>query len=64
MSYDTCLKTLLANDLSKVNNIVLIHLSNDNSNAHDFQEGIRKATGKTIHVADRGIIIPFNKTPF
>jgi phosphoribosyl 1,2-cyclic phosphodiesterase len=64
MSYETCLKTLLANDLSKVNNIVLIHLSNDNSNAINFQEGIRKATGKTTHVADNGIVINFNKTPF
>jgi phosphoribosyl 1,2-cyclic phosphodiesterase len=64
LSFETCLKTLLANDLSKVNNIVLIHLSNDNSNALDFQEGIRKATGKTIHVADNGIVIDFNKTPF
>ena len=26
MSYDTCKETLLANDLSEVNNIVLIHL--------------------------------------
>ncbi|MDR3272775.1 MAG: MBL fold metallo-hydrolase [Flavobacteriaceae bacterium] len=64
MSYETCLKTLLANDLSKVNNIVLIHLSNDNSNALDFQEGIRKETGKTTHIADKGIVIELNKTPF
>jgi phosphoribosyl 1,2-cyclic phosphodiesterase len=64
MSYETCLKTLLANDLSKVNNIVLIHLSNDNSNALDFQEGVRKATGKTTHVADKGLVMDFNKTPF
>ena len=64
LSYETCLKTLLANDLSKVNNIVLIHLSNDNSNAVDFQQGIRKATGKTTHVADKGLVINFNKTPF
>jgi len=64
MSYETCLKTLLANDLSKVNNIILIHLSNDNSNALDFQKGIQKATGKTTHIADKGMEILFNKTPF
>jgi phosphoribosyl 1,2-cyclic phosphodiesterase len=64
MSYETCLKTLQANDLKAVNNIVLIHLSNDNSNALDFQEGIRNATGKTTHVADKGVVIDFNKTPF
>jgi phosphoribosyl 1,2-cyclic phosphodiesterase len=63
MSYETCLEALLANDLSKVNNIVLIHLSNDNSNAVEFQEGIRKATCKTTRVADKGMVLNFNKTP-
>jgi len=64
MSFDTCKETLLANDLSAVNNIVLIHLSNGNSNACEFQKGIHKATGKTVHVADRGMTLSFNKTPF
>jgi phosphoribosyl 1,2-cyclic phosphodiesterase len=64
MSYDTCLKALLANDLSAVNNIVLIHLSDRNSNAKEFEDGIREATGKTVHVASKGMILEFNKTPF
>ena len=64
MSYDTCLKTLQANDLRAVNNIVLIHLSDGNSNAVEFQQGIRDATGKTVHVAENGMCISFNKTPF
>ncbi|MDR1562293.1 MAG: MBL fold metallo-hydrolase [Dysgonamonadaceae bacterium] len=65
MSYDTCIKTLLANDLRAVNNIVLIHLSNSNSHAQqEFKEGIRKATGKTVHIADSGLELSFNKTPF
>jgi phosphoribosyl 1,2-cyclic phosphodiesterase len=64
MSYDTCLEALQANDLSKVNNIVLIHLSDGNSNAAEFREGIHRATGKTVHVADKGMKIEFNKTPF
>lgn len=64
MSYDTCQETLLANDLSGVNNIVLIHLSNGNSNAADFQKGIYEATGKTVHIADKGMVLNFNKTPF
>jgi len=51
MSYDTCLETLLANDLSAVNNIVLIHLSERNSDAAAFQQGIEEATGKKVHVA-------------
>lgn len=64
LSYENCLKTLLANDISKVNNIVLIHLSDGNSYASEFQKGIQKATGKTTHIADKGMIINFNKTPF
>lgn len=64
MSYETCQETLLANDLSAVNNIVLIHLSNGNSNAVDFQKGIHEATGKTVHIADKGMVLNFNKTPF
>ena len=64
MSYETCVETLLANDLSAVNNIVLIHLSDGNSNACEFQQGIHEATGKTVHVAKKDMTINFNKTPF
>lgn len=64
MSYGTCRETLLANDLSKVNNIVLVHLSADNSNAADFVQGIREATGKNVVAATTGLDISFNKTPY
>lgn len=64
MSYDTCLSTLKANDLTEVHNIVLIHLSDGNSNALEFEEGIREATGKAVHVAKKGMTINFGKTPF
>jgi phosphoribosyl 1,2-cyclic phosphodiesterase len=64
LSFDTCLEMLLANNLSAVNNIVLIHLSDGNSNAVEFQQGIHEATGKTVHVATKGMILNFNKIPF
>lgn len=65
MSLETCKKTLLANDLSKVQNIVLIHLSDGNSNAAEFKRVIEGATGKKVEVADEGVIIKnFNKTAF
>jgi phosphoribosyl 1,2-cyclic phosphodiesterase len=64
MSYKTCLEMLKANDLSVVNNIVLIHLSDGNSNALEFQKGIQDATGKTVHIANKGMTINFNKSPF
>ena len=47
-----------------VNNIILIHLSDGNSNACELQKRIHEATGKTVHFADKGIIININKTPF
>lgn len=64
MSIDTCIKTLNANDLSKVNNIILIHLSDSNSNANDFKNRVELATGKNVSIADEGLSINFNKTPF
>lgn len=64
LSYTTCLQMLQANDLSKVNNIVLIHISKDNGNASAFREGIAKATGKSVSVATPNLNINFNKTPF
>lgn len=64
-SFDTCREILLANDLSAVNHIVLIHLSDGNSNAKEFKQGIKAATGKTTHIAESGMTISnFNKSPF
>lgn len=64
MSLETCVGFLRSNDLSAVNNIVLIHLSDGNSNERMFREVISKETGKNVTVADNGLEIEFNKTPF
>ncbi len=64
LSYEHCLQALQANDLKAVNNIVLIHLSAGNSNAEEFRQGIKQATGKNVHIAQAGLTINFNKTPF
>ena len=64
MSYHTCLAALKANDLSQTNNIVLIHLSDGNSNAKEFKEGIQIETGKNVTIADKGVEVNFNKMPF
>lgn len=63
-SLQTCKEILQANDLSLVNNIVLIHLSDGNSNATEFQRDVQEATGKTVHIANKGMTLKFNKTPF
>jgi phosphoribosyl 1,2-cyclic phosphodiesterase len=65
MSLATCKSLLKANDLSRVNNIVLIHLSDGNSDAKRFKKEVAEVTGKTVHVADAGMVIEnFNKKPF
>lgn len=64
MSIDTCKELLQANDLSAVNNIVLIHLSDGNSDAASFKKQIENLTGKTTHIAEKNMVIDFSKTPF
>lgn len=64
MSIETCCGLLQANDLTKVNNIVLIHLSDSNSDEDMFKEKIVEATGKMPVIASNGIEIDFNRTPF
>lgn len=65
MSVETAIKTLKANDLTKVNNIVLIHLSDRNSDAKVFKQRIEDATLKTVTIASAGLVIEnFNLTPF
>lgn len=50
MSIDTAIKTLEAFDLSTVQQIYLLHLSNDNSNAEAFRERVQAATGKEVYI--------------
>ena len=64
LSLETCLDALSANDLRSVNNIVLIHLSDKHSNADQYKEEVYRTTGKTVHIAEKGLKIKFNRTPF
>ena len=64
LSLKNVLRFLYDNDLSKVNNIVLLHLSANNSDAIDFIEAVHRETGKRVTIADNGVRIPFNKIPF
>lgn len=51
MSIETCKKTLKANDLSRVQGIWLLHLSDTNADAEDFKRQIMAATGRPVYVA-------------
>lgn len=64
MSLETCKGFLKANDLSRVQNIVLIHLSDGNSNAREFKNEVKELTKKNVFVASKGLKIEFNKNPF
>ena len=64
MSLETTIEALKANDLKGVQNIVLIHLSPQNSDAKLFKSRVVEATGKNVHIALKGLVIDFNKEPF
>lgn len=60
-SLDTCIDMLEKNDISKVNNIVLIHLSKENSSPEIFKNTIEERFGKKTYIARKGLSIRFNK---
>ena len=64
MSVQTCIEMLRANDLTKVSQVVLLHLSAQNSDAERFQREVALSIGKRVVVAKKGLEIPFNQTPF
>lgn len=64
MSLKTCKDLLNANDLTAVNYIGLIHLSDSNSHEERFIEEVKELTGKSVFAARAGMDIEFNKTPF
>lgn len=65
MSIRVCKDLLLANDLSKVNNIVLIHLSDSNSDARRFKQEVEDLTGKQTYIAEAGLVVEnFGINPF
>lgn len=64
MSLETCREFLRSNDLSRVRNIILIHLSSTNSNASQFRDEIQQLTGRSVHVATAGLRVNLNLNPF
>jgi hypothetical protein len=41
-----------------------MHLSDGNANPPMFLEKVREQTGKAVHIAEKGLEINFNATPF
>lgn len=58
-------KAILAeNDLSQVDNIVLIHLSDGNADEERFVREVREQTGKVVYAANAGMTIDLSKQPY
>ena len=64
MEIETTKAFLQANDLSKVANIVLLHLSMGNSNQDQFRKEVTALTGKPVFIAEPGLNILLDKQPF
>ena len=64
LSIEKCIEWLGLMDLTKVNNIVLAHLSSQNSNSALFKEMVENKFTKDVHIAKKKLNIEFNKLPF
>lgn len=64
MELKTCKSTILSNDITKLQTILLLHLSDGNSNEEQFVNTIKAATGKPVIAANRNMTIQLNKEPF
>ena len=61
MSLENCKELIKANDNPNLRNIVLLHLSDGNSNAKEFKEVMEELTHKRVEIADKGLEIELNK---
>jgi len=64
LSIEKCIEWLGLMDLSLVNNIVLAHLSSQNSDSGLFKTKVEQKFAKNVYVAGKGLSIMFNKIPF
>lgn len=64
MEIKTTAEILRANDLSKVNEVILLHLSTRNGDPAYFRGEIAKSAGKPVYVAERGLQIDLSINPY
>lgn len=55
---------LKSSDLTKTKNIVLIHLSSQNSNKELFKREIERSTGRPVYIATEGLKLNISKEVF
>ena len=64
MELETTKAVLMAQDLSNVQNIILTHLSDQNSDEARFVDEIKAITGKPVYAAKAGLSIDLTLKPF
>lgn len=64
MEIETTKGILRANDLSGVNEIILIHLSNGNSDERRFVREVQEVSGKPVYAAVAGLELNLSKNPY
>lgn len=65
MSIQTLSEMIESTDSTMLNNVVLLHLSDSNSNAEQFKQKVECIVpGKSVWIAEKGLEITLNKTPF
>ncbi len=61
LSLENAIGMLKANDLTNVNEIILIHLSDNNSDVGTFRDAVVRATGKPVYIAKKGLEVEINR---
>ena len=64
MELKTLKDILKVNDLTGVKELILLHLSGDNSNEEVFTQEIQKSSGKPVYIAKSGFQINLSNTPY
>ena len=64
MELETTKQILQEQDLTNVSNIVLIHLSDGNSNEARFIKEITEVTGKSVYAANKGLVLDLSLNPY
>ena len=64
MEIGTTKLILQDNDLSDVSNIILIHLSDGNSDEKRFVREVSELTGKCVYAANAGMTLDLSKEPY
>lgn len=63
-SVNTCIQALRANDLTQVNKIILIHISEGDGDPEAFVQKVNKAVLVPTYAADKGLTLEIQKDPF